>query len=150
MGMRLKNYTPAKNDVVLELRHYSKIGGVYTPTPQADKIMRVLATGPRCEITKVGDLVLMNSALMATLEFELEELDPKTNKPKTVVTLQGTEFNVMGFYKPDENETNYKFIEIKAAEAPDSQGPQNIIDNPGIDQSPFLKEQSEFIKNLAL
>ena len=145
--MRLKNYFPAKNEVLLELKHFNKIGNVITPKPQADKIMKVLAVGPMCGATKVGDLVMVNSVPMAQLEFE-GPLDDK-GKPTTIIALQGMEYNIMSYYRPDEDETSYF---VKPAESPEveHQGPQNIIDNPGIDQAPFLKEQDAHMKTLNL
>ena len=145
--MRLKNYFPAKAEVLLELKHFNKIGAVITPKPQADKIMRVLAVGPMCTATKVGDLVMINSTPMAQLEFE-GPLDDK-GKPTSIIALQGMEYNIMSYYRPDEDETTY-FIKVEESPEVEHQGPQNIIDNPGIESAPFLKEQDEHMQALNL
>lgn len=146
--MRLKNYRPAKNEVLLELKHYNNINGIITPKPQADKIMRVLAVGPMCTATKVGDLVLMSSVPMVHQELELDTQDEK-GKPNKIVTLQGMEYNIMAYYHADPDEDKYHVVPEASPEV-ERQGPQNIIDNPGIDQAPFLKEQDAHMKALNL
>lgn len=140
--MRLKNYKPAKNEVLCELKHYQKIGKIITPDAQAEKIMKVLAVGPMCTATKPGDHVLMSSVPMVQLEFE-----EKNEDGKPIMALQGMEYNIMAYYLPEEDETRF-FVQIPPSPEVERQGPQNIIDNPGIEQSPFLKDQANFLANL--
>lgn len=140
--MRLKNYKPAKNEVLCELREYKKVGSVITPNPVAEKIMRVLAVGPMCTATKVGDFVLMAAVPMIQLEFE-----EKGQDGKPLIALQGMEYNIMSYYTPDPDETKI-LPDVKEPAPTETQGPQNIIDNAGIEHSPYLKEQENFIKNL--
>jgi hypothetical protein len=139
--MKLKNYRPAKNEVLLEAKDIKVQNGIVLPNPQMEKLMKVVGIGPMTTATKIGDIVLMNSAPMAQIEATDEH-------GKKQIYLQGMEYNIMGYYTPEPGEKTYNWISIPESTVEEMPGPKNIIDNPGIEKSRFLQEQHEFQKNV--
>lgn len=142
--MRLQNFKPARNYVLLELKQYNKIGEIITPNSQTDKVMTVLATGEGCELVKVGDKVLMDDRPMIQLGFE-----PVTEGGKQIICLLGQEFNIIATYAPDPDETQY-YIPQRNPKPLDLEKPRNlnVIDNPGVEDGPYLKEEFENLEDL--
>lgn len=134
--MKLKNYTPAGKQIVCHLKQYAQIGSIITPDAQPDKVLRVVAVGDLCEKTKVDDYVLLQDRNY--LQMEMADA-----AGKDITVLLATEFDIIGYYKPDEGETRY-YIAIKKADGTvgNESRDMNIIDNPGIEHSPYLKEEA--------
>lgn len=142
--MKLKNYTPAGKQIVVHLRAYGQIGAIITPEAQPDKITRVVAAGPLCEKTKAGDFVLLGDK-----GFLQMEMDDHSGKPITV--LFANEFDIMGYYIPDPDETRF-YVPLRGANGLSTNDTRelNIIDNPGIEASPYLKEEAQNKLNLEM
>ena len=132
--MRLKNYTPAGKQIALHLKQYAQIGSIITPDAQPDKVVRVIATGPLCETTKVDDYVLLQNR--DYLQMEMQDANGKD-----ITVLLATEFDIIGYYKPDADESRY-YIAVKNSKGFSSNDTRelNVIDNPGLEHSSFLKE----------
>lgn len=134
--MKLKNYTPAGKQIVLHLKQYGQVGSIYTPDAQPDKVLRVVAAGDLCEKAKVNDYVLLNDRNY--LQMEMDD-----DAGKAITVLLATEFDVIGYYTPEPGETRY-YVAIKNADgsAGNDTRELNVIDNPGIEVSPYLKEEA--------
>jgi hypothetical protein len=137
--MKLKNYTPAGNQIVVHLIKHNKVGLLYTPTSYSDKVLKVVAVGPLCEKTKVNDYVLLDDRQFLQMELAGDE--------GTITVLLAREFDIIGYYTPDSEELNAAIATSKAfagAEAQeDSIRELNIIDGPGMEHSTYLKEEAE-------
>ena len=145
--MRLKNYAPASNEILVQLIEYSG-GLVIQIKPEHEKIMRVLKVGPMVtalnpltgKVVAPGDHVMIIASNLLQLSFQ-EEDGTKTQ------TCQAKEFAIGAYYKPDADEKKfYTFIED--APASEDVNDMKIFDNPGIDKAPFLKEQADHLKAL--
>jgi hypothetical protein len=139
--MKLKNYAPAGNEILVELIEYS--GGVVIQIkPEHEKIMKVLKTGPMVtalnpltgEKVKPGDYVMLIASNLLQLTFDLED-------GSKIQTCQAKEFAIGAYYKPDPDEK--KFLpHIEDAVESESRD-MKIFDNPGIDKAPYLKEEAD-------
>lgn len=144
--MKLKNYAPAGHEILAELREYND-GTIITINPEHDKIMKVLKVGPMCTATnpltnqpiKPGDYVMMDGMLLMQLNFT--ELSENTGKP--IKALQGKEFNIAAFYLPDTDEKKYMPHIDPATDKFKPSRELNVIDNPGIEHSTYLKEERD-------
>ena len=135
--IRLKNYTPKEYDILLKVSHTATSPkGIIMPTPQKDMIMEVLKVGGSVENVTAGQHVLVLSGG----GYELPMID---ESGKQILTVQVQVHNVAGTYVKDDDENNVFLIneQGEAIEDEDKPGPSNIIDNPGIEHSPFLKEE---------
>lgn len=140
--MKLANYAPAGNEILLEMKEYQE-GIVKLSKPEHDKIMRVLKIGPTVtilnpltgKVVAVGDFCLPMSPNMMQFDFEGETPEIRIN------AVQTKEYGIAAFYKPSPDEKKY-MPNIPASEKEyELSREMNIIDNPGIDKSPFLKEE---------
>jgi hypothetical protein len=138
--MKLKNYTPAGNQVVVHLIKHNKVGLLYIPTSYSDKVLKVVAVGPLCEKTKVNDYVLLDDRQFLQMELTVDE--------GTITVLLAREFDIIGYYIPDAEELSSAIATSKAfagTETQDSDSVRelNIIDGPGMEHSTYLKEEAE-------
>ncbi len=140
--MKLKNYVPAGKQIIVHLKHYGQVGSIIMPDAQPDKIVRVLAVGDQCEKVKPGDYVLFD-------ERAFLQMDMTDENGKDITVLFATEFAIMGYYTPDPDETRF-YVPIKGKHGMGTNDTRemNIIDNPGIEASPYLKEEAENKKML--
>ena len=134
--MKLKNYTPAYNQILLELKEYkTSAAGIIMIKPEAEKIMKVLKVGPTCQDTKAGDYVLVDGAVMIQLSFIDEQ-------GKDVQTLQTKEYSVIAYYKPDEDESKFYTVVTPGEYVKDQVDDikLNILKGTDENKSSFLKE----------
>lgn len=144
--MRLKNYAPAGNQILLEIKEVTR-GTIITLKPEADRIMKILKTGPTVtalnnmtnEKVKPGDYVMVNSNPMPQLDFDI---DPNDSESKSIVALQTNDFNILAFYLPDKDEKTF-FTPGAPKVDLESSREMKVIDNPGIDKSLYLKEERD-------
>tara|TARA_R100001086_G_scaffold240206_3_gene166113 strand:- start:2141 stop:2563 length:423 start_codon:yes stop_codon:yes gene_type:complete len=134
--MRLKNYEPRANDVLVKVSQtQTSPGGIIMPSAQKDMIMEVLKVGSLVDETvKPGMHVLV---MGSGYDFPME--DEKGNQ---VLVIQTSVHSIAGIYDKDSDEDTVFMINEHgdAVGNNDSPGPSNIIDNPGIDQGTFLKD----------
>jgi len=135
--MKLSNYFPVGNQIVLHLKEYDRVGVVIMPDAQPDKVLRVLKVGELC--TKaIPDCY----ALMQDRPYCQMTMDDDNGNPINV--LLATEFDIIGFYYPDPGETQF-YVGIKkgkgGANAVDAE--LNILPGTNIEASPFLNEKIE-------
>jgi hypothetical protein len=141
--MKLKNYSPAGNEVLVELKEYSS-GIVIQVKPEHEKIMKVLKVGPTVtalnpltgKTVAPGDFVMLVAANLLQLTFE-----PLTPEGYKVQAVQAKEFAIGAYYLPDSDETKF-FPHIEDAPVSEERD-MKIFDNPGIEHSPYLKEEAE-------
>jgi hypothetical protein len=140
--MRLKNYTPSGRQIVLHLKAYGQVGAIIMPDAVPDKILKILAAGDLCEKAKAGDYVMLGPR-----DFLQMEMDDENGKPITV--LFADEFAIMGYYVPDPDEEKF-YVAVKNANGMSSNDTRelNIFDNPGLEASPYLKEEAQNKTNL--
>ena len=134
--IKLKNYTPIGNDILLKVAQTSTSPrGILLPNPQQDRIMQVLKTG-----SLVNDIVPGTWVLVGPMGQGID-IPMKDHEGKTVYTVQTSVHSVIGLYDKEKDE-DIVFMAGETQESPDLErvGPQNIIDNPGIEKAPFLKE----------
>jgi hypothetical protein len=134
--MKLKNYTPAGNQIICGIRQHNKIGLVISPEAQIDKIVEVLKVGPLCKDAKAGDFVNLDDRGYLQMAMENSE-------GKEVPVILATEFNIIGYYTPDPDEKQF-YVAVKKPSGfagNDEVRELNIIDNPGIEKAPYLAEE---------
>lgn len=139
--MKLKNYAPAGNEILVELIEYS--GGVVIQIkPEHEKIMKVLKTGPMVTALNplTGTTVKPDDYIML-IASNLLQIDFKEDDGTVTHTVQAKEFAIGAYYLPDTNETKF-FPHIDDAPESDSRE-MNILDNIGIDKAPYLKEEAD-------
>ena len=150
--MKLKNYAPAGNEILLELKEYSKSAtGVILVKPDQEKIMKVLKVGPTVTIlnpltgttVKPGDFALPMAPNMMQFEFTLED-------GSKIQAVQTKEFGIASFYLPDADETQFCIVPGKNDKEYPVSRDLNIIDNPGIEKSSYLKEEEQNKQKLNL
>lgn len=146
--MRLKNYAPAGNELLLELKEYSQ-GVVITVRPEHDKVMKILKVGPTVtilnpmtgKVAAPGDFCIAMSPNMMQFTFEGEN-------GEKVETVQTKEFGIASFYLPDSDEKKYFPAFKEGGKVYEATRDLNVIDNPGIENSTYLKEEAENKLNL--
>lgn len=135
--MKLKNYEPVGNQIVLHLKEYDRIGVVILPDAEPDKVLRILKTGPLCTKAVPESYVLMQDRPYCQMTM----LDDNGNP---ITLLLATEFDIIGFYTPDPGETQF-YVGIKKGKggvnAVDAE--LNILPGTNIEASPFLNEKIE-------
>lgn len=143
--MKLKNYAPAGNEILLQLIEYStSAAGVVLVKPDQEKVMRVLKVGPTVTIlnpltgqtVKPGDFAMPMSPNMLQFEFLLED-------GSKISAVQTKEFGIASFYAPDKDETKFFAVSTSSPEDYSKTRDLNIIDNPGLENSSYLKEERE-------
>jgi hypothetical protein len=135
--MRLKNYVPAGKQIICAIKQYNKIGLVITPDAQMEKIVEVLKVGPLCEIVQAGDFVNLDDR--GYLQMSMEDASGVE-----VPVILASEFNIIGYYTPEPDEKQF-YVAVKKASGlagNDEIRELNIIDNPGIEQAPYLAEEA--------
>ena len=134
--MRLEAYKPIGNDLLVQVLEVDKTkAGVLLPQPQRDRIMQVLKTGPLVDGIKPGDWVLIGPHGNGV---ELPFIDGDGEK---VLTFQTSIHSIIGTYEKAKDEDKVFMSQPEGPVMENGQpGPSNIIDNPGIDQAPFLNQ----------
>ena len=142
--MRLKNYKPAGNEILFELKEYTT-GVVIKIAPEHEKIMKILAVGPTVTIINPhtgkaaapGDFAMLIAQNLLQLDFE-----PEKPGGKKIVCLQAKEYAIGSFYLPDDDETKFLPAYNPTPEAEVTRT-MNVIDNPGIEAGSYLKEERD-------
>ena len=119
--MRLENYRPAKQNVVLEEVKVASSGSIELFQETSVGYFKVVAVGPLCETAKVGDYVIIKTQPVTELEF--------VDK----VRAQLPEFGIDGYYTPS-NEELENPVPIFEAENKEEEE-MNVIDSEGGDNS---------------
>lgn len=134
--MRLSNYTPMSNDVLVKVEQSTiSPGGIIMSTPQKDMIVEVLKVGSLVDNTiSVGKHVLL---MGNGFQFPMED---ENGDP--ILVIQASVHNITGIYDKQEDENIVFLVNEGGEPVPEEKpGPKNIIDNVGIDKGSFLKEQ---------
>ena len=134
--MRLDEYTPLGNDILVEVKEVEKTkAGVLLPQPQRDRIMKVLKVGSVVDGCKPGDWVLIGPHGNGV---ELPFVD---GDGVNVLTFQTGIHSIIGIYDKQDDEDKVFMSQPEGPVMENGQpGPSNIIDNPGIDHAPFLNQ----------
>ena len=109
-------------------------------TPITDKFTKIVATGENCQKYKIGEYVLLDDLQYLALPFEIK------GEKNLVKCILAREINVIGKYTPDAEETEVVLAAEKTENrtlVTDNTRDLNVIDNPGIDQGSYLKEEEE-------
>lgn len=114
--MRLENYRPAKNNVLLEEVKVASSGNIMLHEDTAVGYFKVIATGPLCEKTKVGDYIITALQLHTELTF-----------------VEGTraqiaEYGIDGYYTPS-NEELENPVPIFTSKPEEEDEELNVIDS---------------------
>ena len=137
--MKLEKYEPLGNDILLRVRQVNKTPkGIILPQAEQDRVMQVVKTGALVEEPIVpGSWVLIGPGGSGVdIPFETED-------GERIICVQASVHFVIGTYDKDEKNEDLVFMAGEEGRQPtqsESVGPSNIIDNPGIDKAPFLKE----------
>ena len=138
--MKLKNYAPSGNQIVLHLKQYDSIGGIILPDAEPDKVLRVVAVGELCTKAKVDSYVMLNDRPYPQMTMQDEG-------GKELSLLFATEFDIIGFYTPDPGETQF-YIGIRNKNGKGGHnaaaGPMDdlkILPGTNTEASPFLNEK---------
>lgn len=135
--MKLENFELSNNYILVALKEHTKVGSVHVITPVTDKFTELVAMGEACQKYKLGDLVLLDDLNYLSMPFSIKGHD------KPVKCILAREFNIIGKYTPDEDETK---VILQAKENNTTQETSrnlNVIDNPGVENAPYLKEEEE-------
>ena len=134
--MRLKNYSPIGHDVLLRVKSSHKTAsGIIMPNPAQDRVMQVAKTGPLVNIFKEGEWVLVGpggSGIDMTILNENNEKE---------LFVQTSVHSIIGIYQKEDDEDQIFVISSDGKPVKDTVPEKNIIDNPGIEHQPFLKEE---------
>ena len=120
--MRLANYKPAKNMVLLEAIRTaeSKSGSIILSEETFVGYYKVVKKGPLCEITEVGDYITSTLQMGVELDFEEGKF------------MQLPEFGIDGYYSPTKEELENP-VPIFKTSVNDDDEELNIIDSEGGD-----------------
>lgn len=96
--MRLKNFTPAGNQVLAQVRYYNNTenGLIQKLEPERDMFAEIVAVGPTVEKAKVGDFVMFSDVALIHFPFE--------DGPDIITCVLTNEFQIIGYYTPDKDE----------------------------------------------
>ena len=90
--MRIEQYYPAKNLVLLQEVKVAEKGNIMLINPKGAGYFKVVKIGPLCERTKVGDYVVSTAQFATEITF------------KEGVYMQLPEVSIDGYYTPTEEE----------------------------------------------
>lgn len=133
--MKLKNYTPVGNQIVLHLKEYDKVGVVIMPDAQPDKILKILKTGELCKLAKPDAYVLMQDRPYCRMTMD-------NDQGNEINVLLATEFDIIGLYVPEPDETQF-YVGIKNKITGEPENALNILPGTNEELSPFLNEKLE-------
>lgn len=136
--MKLDQYEPLGNDILLRVRQVNKTPkGIILPQAEQDRVMQVVKVGSLVEKPIVpGCWVLIGPGGQGV------DIPFDTKDGERVICVQASVHFVIGVYDKDEENEDIVFIarEEGRSQHEAAPGPSNIIDNPGIDKAPFLKD----------
>ena len=133
--MKLENFNISSNYILVAIKQHSKIGTVEMLTPVTDKFTEIVKMGPLCEKYKVGQLVMLDDLQYLSMPFFVK------GESKPVKCVLAREVNIIGDYTPDEEEKIIMLANGPERDTSNDIRELNIIDNPGIDQGEYLKEE---------
>ncbi len=90
--MRLEGYFPAKNNVLIEEVKVASSGSILLSKETSAGYYKIIAVGPMCEKTKIGDYIV--STLQLGVEMDFDEGK----------RLQMPEHGIDGYYSPTKKE----------------------------------------------